>query len=193
MKVPRIRAVIEIDEIDTLKLLVEPISMSLVELLGRPLSATELARKMDVPRTRLYHHLNRLVHKGIIKVAATRKVGAIEERFFQVAARTYRASAKLVKSAEFAEQIELVLTAILDATRSELARALELGVAKLDQRSGLRSTALGRSKVNLAPETAHAFVAELEDLEQRMEAAETDQGVPYSFVFTMYPAPVPPE
>jgi len=187
---PRIKAVFEIDDVDTLKLLANPIAMAVVEFLSRPLSATELARKLEVPRTRLYHHLNRLRDKGIIKVASTRKVGAIEERIFQVVARTYRASAKLVKSAEFGDQIELVLTAILDATRSELARALELGVAKLDQRSGPRSTALGRSRVNLAPETAHRFVAELEALERRMEAAEIDDGVPYAFVFTMYPVPV---
>lgn len=189
----RIKAVFEIDDIDTLKLLANPVAMAVVEFLGRPLSATELARKLEVPRTRLYHHLNRLRERGIIKVASTRKVGAIEERIYQVVARTYRASAKLVNTAEFKEQIELVLTAILDATRSELARALESGVAKLDQRSGLRSTALGRSRVTLTPETAHAFVAELEALEQRMEEAETDDGVPYTFVFTMYPVPVPAE
>jgi DNA-binding transcriptional ArsR family regulator len=189
----RIKAVFEIDDIETLKLLANPIAMAVVEFLSRPLSATELARKLEVPRTRLYHHLNRLADRGIIKVAATRKVGAIEERLYQVVARTYRASAKLVGSAEFGEQIELVLTAILDATRSELARALQLGVAKLDQRSGLRSTALGRSRVNLAPEDAHAFVAELEALERRMEKAEVEDGVPYAFVFTMYPVPVSEE
>jgi DNA-binding transcriptional ArsR family regulator len=189
----RIKAVVEIDDIDTLKLLANPVAMSVVEFLGRPLSATELARKLQVPRTRLYHHLNRLRERGIIKIASTRKVGAIEERIYQVVARTYRASAKLVNSAEFREQIELVLTAILDATRSELARALESGVAKLDQRSGPRSTALGRSRVNLTPETAHGFMAELEALERRMEEAETDDGVPFSFVFTMYPVPVPAE
>ena len=190
---PRIKAVVEIDDIDTLKLLTSPVAMAVVEFLGRPLSATELARKLEVPRTRLYHHLNRLRDRGIIKVASTRKVGAIEERIYQVAARTYRASAKLVNSAEFREQIDMVLTAILDATRSELARALEVGVAKLDQRSGMRSTALGRSRLNLDPKTAHSFVAELEALERRMEEAEIEDGVPYAFVFTMYPVPVAAE
>ena len=187
---PRIKAVVEIDDIATLKLLANPVAMAVVEFLGRPLSATELARKLEIPRTRLYHHLNRLRDRGIIRVASTRKVGAIEERIYQVVARTYRASAKLVNSSEFREQVEMVLTAILDATRSELARALEVGVAKLDQRSGLRNTALGRSRLNLDPETAHSFVAELEALERRMEEAEIEDGVPYAFVFTMYPVPV---
>ena len=91
---PRIKAVFEIDDIDTLKLLANPIAMAVVEFLGRPLSATELARKLEIPRTRLYHHLNRLRERGIIKVASTRKVGAIEERIYQVVARTYRASAE---------------------------------------------------------------------------------------------------
>jgi hypothetical protein len=47
--------------------------------------------------------------------------------------------------------------------------------------------------VNLTPETAHGFVTELEALERRMEEAETEDGVPYTFVFTMYPVPVPAE
>jgi hypothetical protein len=36
-------------------------------------------------------------------------------------------------------------------------------------------------------------VAELEALERRMEKAEVEDGVPYAFVFTMYPVPVSEE
>ncbi|MGQ0848509.1 MAG: helix-turn-helix domain-containing protein [Actinomycetota bacterium] len=183
------RDVFKIDDVDTLKLLVKPTSVEIVEALDRPRSATDIAAHMGVPRTRLYHHLHQLTAKNLIQVASSRQVGAITERLYQVVARKYQPSARLLASSEFGEQVEAVLTTLLDGTRTELSRALVSKVASLDRRTRPRTTSLARTRLRLSPEAAGGFVRELEELIERMEAAEADDGSSYAFVFTFYPIP----
>jgi DNA-binding transcriptional ArsR family regulator len=186
---PRLKQVFEIDDIETLKLLAHTTALAILEQLGEPRTATELAEALAVPRTRLYHHLNHLVERGLIRVIDTRRVGAIDERIYRVVAKDYRPSDRLLRSAEFEEQVEAVLTTILDATRTEFARSLALGIASLDESKEGRTTSLGRTIVNLSPPAARRFAEEIGDLVKRLEEADENTGEPHAFVFTFYPRP----
>jgi len=86
----------ELDEslrIDTparLKALGDPLRLTIVDLvLERAMTVTEIAARVDRPRGSVAHHVGVLQNAGLLRVVATRKVRAIDERFYGRAARTY--------------------------------------------------------------------------------------------------------
>ncbi len=82
------------DEVDAsepaqLKALGDPLRMQICDLvLERSMSVTELAERVDRPKGTVAYHVDVLVDAGLIKVVRTRKVRAIEERFYGRVART---------------------------------------------------------------------------------------------------------
>lgn len=78
-----------IDDVQTFELLADPTKVEILELTAVPHSVSEIAQAMGVPRTRLYHHVGALEEAGIIAVAATRQAGAMTEKLYQAAAKSY--------------------------------------------------------------------------------------------------------
>ena len=57
-------------------------------VLERAMTVTELAERVRKPRGTVAHHVDVLVDAGLLKVTGTRKVRAIEERFYGRTAQT---------------------------------------------------------------------------------------------------------
>ena len=182
------RAVKVIHDVETLKAMAEPTRAAIVELLTEPRSVTELARALEVPRTRLYHHIELLRRKGLVKQVDERQVGALTERVYALTARTFRVGARLLRSGDVAERVAAVTTLIFDTTRVDLARSLTAAAEK----GGARPTGLGvgRSIAYLSEEDAARFVAEVEAVVARFDAAheETPGTRPYALVWALYPS-----
>lgn len=64
-----------------------PVRSRMLTQLGSPKSVKELAAALQVPASRLYHHLNRLVAAGLVEAIAGRRAGSNTERLFRVTAR----------------------------------------------------------------------------------------------------------
>ena len=74
---------------DQLRALADPLRGTLLELvLERAATITELARAVDRPKSTVGYHVNLLVDAGLLRVVRTRRVRAIEERFYGRVART---------------------------------------------------------------------------------------------------------
>ena len=72
-----------------MKALGDPIRMTIVDLvLERAMSVTELAERLGRPRGSVAHHVTVLVDAGLLQVVRSRKVRAVEERFYGRTART---------------------------------------------------------------------------------------------------------
>ena len=72
-----------------LKALGDPLRQLLLDLvLERAMTVSELAQRVDRPRGSVAHHVDLLVVVGLLQVVRTRKVRAIEERFYGRTART---------------------------------------------------------------------------------------------------------
>ncbi len=73
-----------------LRALADPLRATLLELLlERAASVTELARAADRPKSTVAYHVNFLVDAGLLRVVRTRRVRAIEERYYGRVARTF--------------------------------------------------------------------------------------------------------
>jgi DNA-binding transcriptional ArsR family regulator len=75
---------------EQLRALADPLRATLLELLlERAATVTELALAVDRPKSSIAYHVNLLAETGLAKVVRTRRVRAIEERYFGRVARTY--------------------------------------------------------------------------------------------------------
>ncbi len=72
-----------------LKAIGDPLRQLLLDLvLERAMSVTELAERVRRPKGTVAHHVDLLVDVGMLQVVRTRKVRAMEERFYGRTART---------------------------------------------------------------------------------------------------------
>ncbi len=80
---------IDADTPARLKALGDPLRHLVLDLvLERAMSVTELAERVGRPRGSVAHHVDILVEAGLLQVVRTRKVRAIDERFYGRTART---------------------------------------------------------------------------------------------------------
>ena len=81
---------VKVDTPERLKALGDPLRSSIADLvLERAMSVTELAGRLDRPRGTIAYHVDVLVAAGLLRVVRTRKVRAIDERFYGRVAMTY--------------------------------------------------------------------------------------------------------
>jgi DNA-binding transcriptional ArsR family regulator len=182
----RKRNVFAIDDLATLKALSDPTRVAIIELLAEPRSVTQLAEALEVPRTRLYHHIELLQSKGLIQQVEERRVGALTERIYALTAKVFRPSARLLKRGDEDSRVDALMTLVFDTTKSDLKRAIVSGDAKL----GEGGIGVGRTIANLSPARAAELLSELEALVARYDEAhgETEDARPFAFVWAMYPS-----
>jgi len=74
---------------EQLRALADALRDTLLELLlERAATVTEMARAVDRPKSTVAYHVNLLVDAGLLRVVRTRRVRAIEERYYGRVART---------------------------------------------------------------------------------------------------------
>jgi DNA-binding transcriptional ArsR family regulator len=72
-----------------LRALADRLRTTLLELLlERAATVTEMAQAVDRPKSTIAYHVNLLVDAGLLRVVRTRRVRAIEERYYGRVART---------------------------------------------------------------------------------------------------------
>jgi DNA-binding transcriptional ArsR family regulator len=87
----------DLDDLDLVAEMTHPVRGVILRRLKQPRTVAEVADLLDVPITRLYHHVNRLVDAGLVQVVATRQVAAVTERRYQTVADAFGISADLLR------------------------------------------------------------------------------------------------
>jgi DNA-binding transcriptional ArsR family regulator len=73
-----------------LRALADPLRATILDLLlERAATVAELAAAVDRPKSTIAHHVNVLVDAGMLRVVRTRRVRAIDERYYGRTARTF--------------------------------------------------------------------------------------------------------
>ncbi len=132
-----------ISDVETLKAISDPLRLRILELMVTRArdswSVKELAAGLDVPQTRLYHHVELLVERDLLRPAAQRVVSGIIETRYGLAALSLRLDPKLVGSGGAGESAAReMLATLLDDTRRDLDRVLAtepLGEADSSERA----------------------------------------------------------
>ena len=78
-----------------------PLRTAILQLLHeRAASVSELAAAVERPKSTVAHHVDVLVRNGLLQVVRTRRVRAIEERFYGRTARMFHVAAETASAGE---------------------------------------------------------------------------------------------
>jgi DNA-binding transcriptional ArsR family regulator len=166
--------VFEIDDAETFEILADSTRVELLERLFEPASVSELAVAMEVPRTRLYHHMRLLEEAGLIRVVQVRQRGAIPEKIYQLTAKVYRPSKKLLAEYPRRHAAAAMVDPLLSTTRADIIRSVTEGRFDLNESGDYQKYMLGRHLVALSAERRHQFLAELKAVLDRYEDHDPD-------------------
>jgi DNA-binding transcriptional ArsR family regulator len=116
----------EIDSVDGLRALADPVRLAILSALTARvpggelpvMSVKELAQHLGEPQTKLYRHVKQLEAAGLIEVAATRLVSGILEQRYRARQRDLRLSAALIR--QHADETEAAVRSAFDAFLTRL-------------------------------------------------------------------------
>jgi DNA-binding transcriptional ArsR family regulator len=161
-------------------LLSDSTRLEIIELLLSPRSVADLAERMGVPRTRLYHHVNLMEDAGMIRVVETRPAGAQQEKVYQVAAYSFQPSKEYLRRAVPRDQARAIITSIFAATEADFVRSVEEGLVTLEDRKDARTILIRRGLMMVDAARLDEFIGELEALYARYDNSPDDLEAPFA-------------
>ena len=185
-----------IEDLETLKVLADPLRLSIVELLNKPGNVKRVAEEIGKPPTKLYYHFNLLEKHHLIKMVDTRIVSGIVEKHYQATARSFRIKRNLLSpgSASFDEGLDVTLAGIFGDARNDLREALVAGVVNTDDERAPDHQQLKmlRSRLRMKPGRAEAFYEQLNALIKEFSSPEDEHpdpnAKPYSMLLLVHPS-----
>ena len=180
-----------ISDVETLKALSDPLRLRILEVMtsanDETFTVKRLAVALEVSQTKLYHHVNLLAERELIRPVATRVVSGIIETSYRIA----QLSVKLDRGLLAADTPALhdMLTTVFDGAREDIERGIRAGAIDLGEETDpLRRVILAKGLTRLSPERATEFQARLKALlESYEDDSKEGDGAAYGFVLGFYP------
>lgn len=196
--------VMRIADPETLRAISDPTRLRLMEVMVQrqdpPWSVKELAVALDVPQTRLYHHIEQLLARDVIRAVERRVVSGIIETRYRSAALSFQLDRRLFEGDSDAATRLLhdTLVTVFDTARDEIEAAMRSGAIDPSGGEGTERVLVARSLARLTPGRAAEFRRRLAELQE--EFAGTEPGVepepgaePWGIVLAVYPLSSTPE
>ncbi|MBQ1072303.1 helix-turn-helix transcriptional regulator [Micromonospora sp. C31] len=160
-----------------LRALADPLRATLLELLlERAATVTELARAVDRPKSSVAYHVTALVDAGLLRVVRTRRVRAIDERYYGRVARTlYIGALTRPEDRQVATAVNGLAEAVAESAAAHAA-------------DDLRCT-LVHARIPI--QEVRAFWAEVQALTRRFAQIPRSGDQVYGFVAGLYPTDAP--
>ena len=176
---------------EQLKALGDALRLALLEVMGRRLrhgwSVKELAAATGQSQTRLYHHVNLLEERGLLRVASTQVVSGILVRRYQPAAKAYRLDRSLLSGPEGGAAVGHLFDAAADETRRQILASAAAGILDASSDEPGRKMLIFRNRLRLAPDRVDAFVKRLDELLDAEDAPDAPGAIEHGVLVTFYP------
>ncbi len=176
---------------DQLKALGDALRLQLLEVMGRRIrhgwSVKELADAIGTSQTKLYHHVNLLEERGLLRVAGTQVVSGIVERRYQPSARGFRLDKSLVSGADGGTAIGRLLDVAVTETRRQVLHSIARGVIDPSDETPGRRLLLFRNRLRLRPDRVAAFAERLQALMDEEDAGEEPDAIEHGLLVVFYP------
>lgn len=154
-----------VDDLDVLKVIAHNTRLDILQLLKRPKTVKQIAKKLKLPATKLYYHVNLMEKHGLIQVVETNIVSGILEKKYQVVANNYRVDNSLLTDQPAAtEDFARVLAAIFDVTRSEIQRSVAQSEQNPFTETNEAAGIVWRASLQLTPEQYADFYGRFKSL-----------------------------
>ena len=168
---------VEISTPAQLRAYADPLRITLLDLvLERAATVSELAEAVERPKSTVAHHVGVLVEAGLMRVVRTRKVRAIEERFYGRTGRTINTS---IRRRPGDTEVPMCISGL------SLAAAESVPAHEADD----LSTTIRHARVSR--ERAMEFWARVEELTREFSRLPREGDTVYGFVAGIYPTDYP--
>ena len=193
-----------IDNLETLKVYFDPMRSQLMRTVAyNPRTVQEIAQELDVPFTRLYYHMNLLEKHGLIRVVETRNLsGAVEEKYYQISARSFVIDRALLTVSsddgdEKSDGLEIILGTMFDDTMGAIRTSIRAQKIDIHKTSPEPNSMLVRNGRLSIPKDKEAyfhekFLALIAELSEPDCAKDMDDCIPYGLMIAFFPHTAPP-
>ncbi len=166
-----------VKDMETLRVMADSLRAQILEMLVRePLTARQLAAKLDLPTSKMYYHLGLLEKTGVIEVVETTQVGNLLEKIFRAVAENYDVDPALInfRTPEGQDNLARMVDDTLDAVRLDVHRSLEERMRELQNGAPEedRKVMVVRAMTLATPEQARKLFSRLEALMQEFKDLE---------------------
>lgn len=178
-----------VDDLETLKVLSDPLRLKIRELMTQPCTVKHVASELGIPATKLYYHINLLEKHGIIVWVDSRIVSGIIEKHYQNSAKTIRVAPHLFSatSPNHEEGIEVTLNGLFEDARADLLASIADGTVDTDENAPIYRGANAFSvRLRLTDEQAQAFFQQLDALRDAIIAQSRANQADKSLSLTPY-------
>ena len=187
------QARLRLTRLDQMRALADPLRFRMVEaLVARERSVADLARTLDTPVTRLYHHVTLLLEAGLIEEAGRVRRRGVEERIYRATAREFRMDGSLLdmetESGQSVESLVNLSRSVLGSALDELTEGIRQGTVRPKQPGKgliLEDRSLELSSAGLA-ELARELPAWIEEFVRRHRTARGSR--PYRLALAVFPS-----
>lgn len=189
-----------IGDVESLRAISDPTRLRILETMVQrqdpAWSVKELAAEMGVPQTRLYHHVEQLLERDLIRPVERRIVSGIIETRYRVVARSFQLDRGLLAGDSEAQRQVLhdTLVTVFDTARNEIEEAIRTGVIDTAAEAPEeRRVVLSRGLARLTPARAAELRRRIKSIEDEFGEDVDPDGAAYGVVFAVYPMPRPAE
>jgi DNA-binding transcriptional ArsR family regulator len=157
------------DTPERMKALADPLRMTVLDLvLERAMTVTELATRLHRPRGTVAYHVDILVAAGLLQVVRTRRVRAVDERYYGRTARTIKFNRHTPGELAFVSDV-----------------LAEVDFARLAAKEPGAYATLRHARI--PSDRADEFAARLDALALEFIALPRDGDVEFGLLITLYP------
>lgn len=197
MKENKVTETFIINDLDTLRVLADPLRNQIVELLiMNPLTVKQVAERLGLAPSKLYYHIGLLEKHGIIEVAETRMVANLQEKDYRTVAHTFAVAPELLSfgSTIGRDTLNSIISSTMDTTREDFLRTVQARTLAMEQGepSQERRAILTRETARVPESRLPEFMERLETLLKEFgEADSDDESEPrhnYAFTVAFYPS-----
>lgn len=173
-----------VSDLDTLKVLADPLRLSILEYLSKPGTVKQIAEKLKKPPTKLYYHFNLLEKHNLIQMVDTRIVSGIIEKHYQASARMYMLKRGLLSpgSEDFDASLGVTLSSMFTDVQNDVRQSIADGVVDTsDDAPESRRLVISQGRLNLTAEQAQDFYERLIDLVNEFQGYGDSQSSDQSY------------
>lgn len=185
-----------ISDVETLKAISDPVRLRILETMvtaaDEAWTVKRLAKALGTNTTKLYHHINILEERDLIRIAGTRVVSGIIETSYRISAMSIRLDRSLLSGAgaDVRSSVHDVLAVVFDSVRDEIERGLASGMVKSED-DPLREL-LVRGLTMLHPDRAAELRRRLRELLEEFDTDDPSKvepgAVPFGYLLAIYPS-----
>ncbi len=169
-KRPKVLDELVIDDLETVKVIADPLRLRILELFGKPNTVRNVAAELDMIPTRLYYHVRQLEEHGLIRVVETRLVSGIMERKYQVVAKSLCVAKWLLSpgTPEGQANFQAILSGLFEDIQDDVRDSIREGIIQStdddDAANRHLSASFSRGHLRLSPQEFVEFRERLEAL-----------------------------